>query len=87
MMQYNILVILHQIDRLKEVFKVELIKYVAVCKRGYIFATTKEDIKKFIDERGKDLAYYIGYFKPLENLDFISNPNTNIKELADVVDE
>lgn len=61
----------------------ELIKYVAVCKRGYIFASTKEDIKKFIDKFGKDISYYVGYFKPLENLEFINNVNTNIEKLGE----
>lgn len=52
------------------------IKYVVVCKKGYIFTTDEENIQKFIEEHGIDIAYYIGYFKPVENLDFIKNLDT-----------
>lgn len=59
------------------------IKYVVVCKRGYMFTSSKGDIKEFIDKHGKDIAYYVGHFNPLENLDFINNPNTDLKKLGD----
>lgn len=58
------------------------IKYVVVCKKGYIFAADKEDVKRFIEEHGRDIAYYIGYFKPVNNLDFIKELDTNLKNLG-----
>lgn len=61
----------------------DLIKYVVVCKKGYMFTSSKEDINKFVDKHGKDIAYYIGYFEPIKNLDFINIQNTNIEELGE----
>lgn len=58
------------------------IKYVVVCKKGYIFTADKEDIKKFIEEQGRDKTYYVGYFKPVKNLDFIKNLDTKLENLG-----
>lgn len=58
------------------------IKYVVVCKKGYIFATDEAGVKQFIEEHGIDIAYYVGYFKPVENLDFIKDLDTSLKNLG-----
>lgn len=60
------------------------IKYVVVCKKGYMFTTDKEEIKKFIEEQGRNIAYYVGYFKPIENLDFIQGLDTSLEKLGKV---
>lgn len=63
------------------------IKYVVVCKKGYIFTSDKEDIKEFVKKMGYDIAYYIGYFRPLENLSFLSNIDINLQNLGKVCDD
>lgn len=62
------------------------IKYVVVCKKGYLFTSDKETIKEFVKKMGTDVAYYIGYFKPLENLNFLSNIDINLENLGKVID-
>lgn len=58
------------------------IKYVVVCKKGYIFAADETAVKQFIEEHGIDISYYVGYFKPVENLDFIKDLDTSLKNLG-----
>lgn len=59
------------------------IKYIVVCKEGYMFTSEKKDIIEFIEKHGKTLAYYIGNYSPIKNLNglFI---NTNLEELGEV---
>lgn len=59
------------------------IKYVVVCKKGYLFTSNKGEIKEFVKIHGKNIAYYIGYFKPLEDINFLSDINTSLKDLGD----
>lgn len=63
------------------------IKYVVVCKKGYCFACNITDIIKFIEEQGRNIAYYVGYFHPVENLSFLDNLDTNLSSLGDVLNE
>lgn len=62
------------------------IKYVVVCKKGYLFTPSLEEVEEFIEYNGRDIAYYIGYFNPIENLDFLKPINSNILDLGDVYD-
>ncbi len=39
--------------------------------------------EEFIKTRGKNIAYYIGYFKPLEDIKFLSDINTSLNDLGD----
>lgn len=59
------------------------IKYVVVCKKGYLFTSNKYDIKEFVETYGKKTVYYIGYFKPLEDISFLSDINTSSNDLGD----
>ncbi|MCX4365094.1 MAG: hypothetical protein OSJ70_04915 [Bacilli bacterium] len=49
-----------------------------------MFTSSKDEIKKFVEKLGKNNAYYIGYFMPLENLEFLNTTNTNLEELGNV---
>ena len=63
------------------------IKYVVVCKKGYCFASEREDVIDFIEKNGTDIAYYIGYFKPITNISEFLDLNTNIEDLGTVVEK
>ncbi len=62
------------------------IKYIVVCKNGYLFTPSLEVVKEFVEQNGRDIAYYIGYFNPIENLDFLNPINSNILDLGDLYD-
>lgn len=63
------------------------IKYVVVCKKGYLFASDKEDVYDFIQRHGIDIAYYVGYFKPVTDIAEFLGLNTNIDNLGSVIEK
>ncbi len=63
------------------------IKYIVVCKKGYCFACDEETVYDFINEHGTNIAYYIGYFKPITNIAEFLGLNTNIENLGSGIEK
>lgn len=57
------------------------IKFIVVCKKGYIFASNKDEVIDFIDRFGTEIAYYIGHFNPVTDFNDFFDIDTNIENL------
>lgn len=58
------------------------IRYVVVCKKGYAFVCSLDEVEEFILKHGKDIAYYVGQYMPISEFDYLRCVNKKLEDLG-----